>query len=179
MKPATGASIAALLAVSLASISCSHHRVTTLAEWCQQISGVDIMEKNAPFWAVFPSISFDGDSIRDDFVATLDAPLLDKVGHRTAHMVWREGTTLHLENLSTLMEIPPDSQIAGWRRGIERSMAGHELDRAEQCVFGSTTSLFDSVTIHSGIWDAARLSLLKDSLTTISTDRKQRLGNPI
>jgi hypothetical protein len=153
--------------------------VTTLAEWCDQLSGIDIMKRNAPFWAVIPSLSFDGDSIRDDFVATLNGPLLEKVGHRTERMVWREGANLHLENLATLMEIAPDSQIAGWRRGITRSMAGKELDDADRCLFGSTTSLFDTVIIHTGIWDPAGFRLLKDSIIAISTDRQRRLSDPI
>lgn len=158
---------------------CSHHRVTTALEWCEQISGVDLMEKHAPFWAVFPGISFAGDSIRDDFVVMLNEPLMDKVGHRTDRMVWREGANLHLENLSTLMEIEPESVITGWQAGVRRANMNRETDDADRCLFGSVVSLFDSVHIHSGIWDGAGIRVVKDSVTTISTERRARLTNPI
>ena len=158
---------------------CSHHKVTTAVEWCEQISGVDLMEKHAPFWALFPAISFAGDSIRNDFVAMLNEPLMDKVGHRTERMVWREGANLHLENLSTLMEIEPESVIAGWRAGVLRANKNQEADDADRCLFGSVVSLFDSVHIHSGIWDDSGMRLIKDSVTTIGTERRTRLTNPI
>src|SRR5688572_10286388 len=60
-------------ALAVAALSgCSTHDVDTVPEWCEQISGVDITEKYAPFWADFPGVRFHGDAIRDDFVRSMN-----------------------------------------------------------------------------------------------------------
>ena len=44
-----------ILIVATAGLSaCSTHEVTTAGEWCEQLRGVDLIEKNRPFWAVLP-----------------------------------------------------------------------------------------------------------------------------
>ena len=43
---------------------CSEHKVDTFPRWCEQLSGVDLQKKYAPFWAV-SGVSFHGDAIRD------------------------------------------------------------------------------------------------------------------
>jgi hypothetical protein len=137
------------------------------------------MKKNAPFWAVLPSISFEGDSIRRDFAAMLDGPLMEKVGRRTDRMVWVEGTNLHMESLATLMDIHPDSIVTAWRVGLERAKTGHTTDDADRCLFGSIASLYDSVFIHTGIWDQGKLRLVRDSVVPFDMERRARLKNPL
>lgn len=168
-----------LIAALLAFAGCSVHEVTTMSEWCEQISGIDLVEKNAPFWAVFPGIRVKGDAIRDDIVTTLNAALLEKVEQRSARMAWREGNDLHLWNLSTFFEIEPEEVIEEWRIGIERSRTFQDPNDQHRCVFGSITSLFDNVRIHSGVWDPPGLKLVHDDVTTLPTERQQRLKKPL
>ena len=98
--------------------ACSEHVVDTFPEWCEQISGVDLKEKYAPYWAVMFSVRFDGDAIRDDLVKFLDDTHMQKVERRAPRMAWREGTELHLVNLSSLLVIEPETIIAEWRKGV-------------------------------------------------------------
>ncbi len=169
----------AIIATMLALTGCSVHEVTTADEWCQQISGVDLSEKNAPFWAVLPGVTFKGDSIRDDFVATLNTALLQKAENRSDRMAWREGNDLHLWNLSTFFEVEPDEIIDEWRANIDLSKNFKDPDRQHQCVYGTITSLFDTVNIHTGVWDQYGFKLVRDDVTTIPTERHERLKNPI
>ena len=129
--------LAALLAVVL--ISCSHHEVDTHEEWCEQITGVDIMEQYRPFWAAIPSVSFDGEAIRDDFASNLNSIYMEKVEGRTDQMVWRIGTDLHMHNLSIFFEVPAGDIIQGWVDGVERSKKFEHLDAADECLYGSLT----------------------------------------
>lgn len=94
-------------------VGCSNHEVDTAEEWCEQISGIDLYDKYAPFWAVFPSVSFNAEAIRDDFVKLLNTSLLQKVEYRSERMAWRDGTDLYMENLSTLLVIEPDEVVSG------------------------------------------------------------------
>ncbi|GAF74046.1 unnamed protein product [marine sediment metagenome] len=156
-------------------IGCSEHKVDTFPEWCEQITGVDLEEKYAPFWAVIFSVSFDGDSIRDDYTESLNKTHLEKVGNRAPKMAWREGTEFHLVNLSSLMMIDPEEIISQWRQGIELAKAYEHTDPAEICLYGTLTSLFDSLHIHSMESDALGVKL-KDNVTIIFTERETRLG---
>lgn len=170
------------VAASLAFLvltACSVHEVTTMEEWCQQISGVDLIEKNAPFWAIFPGVTFKADAIRDDFVAFLNRALLEKVENRTPKMAWRDANDLHVKNLSTYFEIEPETVIEEWRANIELSKTFKDPDDAHRCFYGTITSLFDSVNIHSGTWDPPGFHLVRDDVTTIDTERHQRLKDPL
>ncbi len=100
-------------------IGCVKHRVDTFPKWCEQITGVDPQRKYGPFWAIIFSVSFDGDAIRDDYTAFLNKGHLEKVQNRAPRMTWREGTALHLVNLSSLMVIEPEKIIDAWREGIQ------------------------------------------------------------
>src|SRR5688572_7974401 len=97
---------------------CSEHKVDTFPEWCEQLTGVNLQQKYAPFWALIPSVSFHGDAIRDSYAAFLNKSHLDKVKDRTEKMAWREGTHLHLVNLSSFFVVEPRKVIAEWRKGI-------------------------------------------------------------
>jgi hypothetical protein len=90
-------------------------------------------------------------------------------------MAWREGTDLHLVNLSSLMVIEPQEIITAWKRGIEASKTLTKQDAAEQCLYGTVTSMFDNMHIHSMTADALGRNW-RDDVTIIPTDRQSRLG---
>ena len=73
--------IFALIFLSLL-VGCWNLEVDTVEEWCEQISGVDLIEKYSPFWAGIPMVTLNPEAIRDDFVGFLNASLLEKVEHR-------------------------------------------------------------------------------------------------
>lgn len=165
-----------LLAAGLTS--CSEHRVDSFSEWCEQITGVDLEKKYAPYWAVLFSVSFDGDAIRDDFVKFLNDNYMEKVQNRVPRMAWREGTELHLVNLSSLLVIEPEKVIAEWRSGIEKAKRYEPDDKGSACLYGTVTSLFDGLHIHSMKSDAVGRNWT-DDVTVIPTDRKERLGDKV
>lgn len=169
---------ALLVAFATLLLGCSDHAVNTFPEWCEQIIGVDLEQKYRPFWAVIFSVSFDGDAIRDDFVQFVDDLYLEKVDNRAPRMAWREGTALHLINLSSLMEIEPEEMISQWRNGIEAAKNFQNEDAASTCLYGTVTSMFDSLSIHSMTPDDLGISWT-DSLTVFSTDRKERLSDHV
>lgn len=156
-------------------VGCAQHKVDTLPEWCEQITGVNLETKYRPFWSVIFSVSFDGDAIRDDFTAFLNKAHLEKVQNRTPKMAWREGTQLHLVNLSSLLLIEPEKVIEEWRQGIERAKEHKDTDPANICLYGTITSLFDSLHIHSMESDAFGRNWA-DKVTVMQTDREKRLG---
>jgi hypothetical protein len=158
------------------SIGCSSHNVDTVGEWCEQLAGVDLNKKYAPFWAVLPSVSFDGDAIRDDFTTSLNETYLQKAENRAPRMAWREGTELHLINLSTLFVIEPEEFIGKWREGIELRNELKLTDEGDLCIYGTLTTMFDSLHIHSIEIDELGKEKA-DNVTVISTGREKRLGN--
>lgn len=112
------------------------------------------------------------DAIRDDFARFLNDIYMEKVQKRAPRMVWRDGTDLHVTNLSGLFVVDPQDFISKWRRGIE--IAKHQAGRneADRCLWGTVFSLFDSVHIHSMKTDALGVRWT-DSVTVIPTDRKE------
>lgn len=158
--------------VATGIFGCSHYEVTTLEDWCDQIEGVDLIEKHAPFWSLLPSISFSDDAVRHSYTSLMDSLLLAKVEHRTDRMAWRAGTVLHMKNLSTLVEEDPDSIISWWRQGIQRAQAGDYLGSGDRCVFGGLTSLFDTLYVHSGEWYLPGLVQIADHVTALATKRR-------
>lgn len=170
--------VTAVAAALLAS--CSNYEVNSTVRWCENLqTDGNLAEKHAPFWAVFPSVSFKGDAIRDDFVHFLNDALMQKVQGRIDRMVWREGAALHMENLSSLMEIEKEEIIEAWRNGIKRDLAGQLTDSANQCLYGTVTSMFDSMTIHSKEWDPMGLKVVSEDKTILDTGRRKRLKNPL
>ena len=164
-----------LFCISLAGniAACSEHRVDTFHEWCEQITGVDLKAKHSPLWAVIFSVSFDGDAIRDDYVTFLNDAHMEKVEYRAPRTAWREGTELHLVNLSSLLRIEPEKIIGEWRQGIDTAKRFEHNNDADVCLYGTVTSMFDSLHIHS----MERLALKwTDKITLISTERNERLG---
>jgi hypothetical protein len=157
-------------------LGCSEHKVDTFPKWCEQITGVDIQKKYAPFWAVFPGISFHGDAIRDSYTEFLNKSHLEKVQNQAPKMAWREGAQLHLVNLSSFLVIEPEKVIDEWRKGIELDKEHKLKDPADVCLYGTLTSMFDALHIHSMKADASG-SKWTDSVTVISTDRDKRLGS--
>lgn len=159
--------------------SCSNYEVNTTERWCEHLTEDNLAEKHAPFWAVLPSVSFNGNAIRDDFVNMLNKVMMTTVQGRIDRMVWRDGTSLHIENLSSLMEVDQDEVISGWRDGIEKDKAGQHKDTADQCLYGTASSMFDSVTIHSKHWDSMGMKVVSEDITTIDTERNKRLKAPL
>ena len=172
------------LAVSVTLLSlliltgCSEHKVDTFSEWCEQISGVDLKKKYEPFWSVIFSVSFDGDAIRDDFVTFMNDLHMKKIENRAPKIAWREGTTLHLVNLSSFLMIDPEETISRWREGIEASKRYELEDRSEKCLYGTITSMFDFFYIHSMENDALGKNWT-DDITKIPTERRERLGEKV
>jgi len=132
-------------------------------------------KQHRPVWAVRFSVSFDDDAIRDDFVSFLNALHMKAVQDRARRMVWREGTDLHLINVSSLTMIDSGEYIARWQRGIQAAKDGRLRRREEKCLYGSVDSLFDSLRIHSMTADALGRNW-EDTVTVISTDRQVRFG---
>ena len=154
---------------------CSEHKVDTFQEWCEQISGEDLAEKYRPFWAVIFGVSFDAETIRDDYTEILNQLHLNRVNNRAPKMVWREGTELHLVNLSSLWVIQPEKIIEEWKNGIELSKQYKHTDPDRKCLYGTLTSLFDSLHIHSMKSDVFGKKWTEE-VTVIPTDREKRLG---
>jgi hypothetical protein len=93
-------------------------------------------------------------------------------------MVWRVGSDLHMLNLSTLFVVEPNQIISEWRNGIERGKSYKFIDADDKCFWGTVTIYFDNVVIHSEDVDGAAGVVSSDDVTTIATDRKERLkGN--
>ena len=160
---------AAILVIS----SGCHVAIDSVEKWCEHVYWeVDLTDKYVP-WAPFPIVSFDYESVRDNYVALMDSLWLDIVDHRAERMAWRDGMELHVESLATLMAVAADTVIDGWKQGLERARLGTVADSVEECLFGTAASLFDRVHIHTGIWDDPRLRLLQDSVTTLETQRTQ------
>lgn len=166
-----------LILVALTLISgCSEYKVDTYPKWCEQITGVDIQKKYAPFWAVFPGVSFHGDAIRDSYTEFLNKRHLEEVQNRAPKMAWRDGAQLHLVNLSSFLVIEPEKVIEEWRKGIELDNAHKLRDSADICLYGTLTSMFDALHIHSMKADALGTKWT-DSVTIIPTDREKILGS--
>ena len=164
-----------LVIIVMLVMGCAEHKVDTFPEWCEQTAGVNLEKKYRPFWAMFFSVSFNGDAIRDDFTAFLNKTHLEKVQNRPQKMAWREGTQLHLVNLSSFLVIKPEKVIEEWKQGIERDNEHKDTDPANICLYGTITSLFDSLHIHSMESDALGRKWT-DKVTVIKTDRERRLG---
>ena len=151
-------------------VACSEHKVDTFPEWCEQISGVDLEANYLPFWAVIFSVSYDRDAIRDDYIMFLDQTYLEKIDNRAPRMAWREGVELHLVNLSGFLMIAPQTVIGEWAGGVETAKKyGHE-EPTDVCLYGTVTSLFDSLHIHSMEPDPLGINWT-DSITVIDTGR--------
>jgi hypothetical protein len=167
-----------LIALVLALSGCPHRDITTAEDWCRHLAGEDLYSPVG----LFPSIAFKAEAIRDDFARIVNEALLEKVEHRTRRMAWREGTTLHVENLSGLLVGEPERIIGEWREGIAR--ANRLDDRTatdgpyDHCFFDSVVSLFDAVVIHSKQLDGMN-RVASEHVTELDTERRRRLKNPL
>lgn len=164
-----------LLIIAFSIFGCAEHKVDTVEEWCEQISGVNLEAKYRPFWAVIFSVSFDADSIRDEYTEMLNKLHLEKVENRAPKMAWREGTDLHLVNLSSLLVAEPEKIIDEWRKGIELSKQFKDQDPVNKCLYGTLTSLFDNLHIHTMESDVFGKNWT-EKITVIPTDREKILG---
>src|SRR5215470_10955228 len=88
------------LVLSLLLTGCYKYEVDTFPKWCEDHSGADLEVRHRPFWALFFAVSLKPNAVRDDYVRFLNDAYMEKVGRRADRMVWREGTQLHLVNLS-------------------------------------------------------------------------------
>lgn len=146
--------------------------VDSVQRWCEHVYGeVDVVDRYAPVWAVLPTLSIEYDSVRADYVAMLNEMYLEVVENRAERMVWTKSGQLHIESLATLMEIEADTILAKWDLGIEAAREGRSLDESAECFFGVAAELFDTVYVHTGMWNAPRLELIADSVVAIATLR--------
>ncbi len=120
-------------------------------------------------------MSFHHDAVRDDFVKFLNDAHMEKVQNRAPRMAWREGTELHLVNLSSLLVVEPEEIIGGWRQGVENAKAGQSGVGAETCGFRIVANLFDNLHIHSLKSDGLGIKWT-ETITVIPTDRKTRFA---
>lgn len=157
-------------------LGCTQHRIDTVQEWCERISGVNLEQKYGKPWAVFFAVSVDGDAIRDDFTRLLNEAYLQRAQNRIERMVWREGTTLHVVNPASFLSVNPDPFVEEWKHKIDASWEQGLTDEGDQCMFSTTSSMFDSIDIHLLTLDANGTSQ-SDSVSAISTDREKRLGD--
>lgn len=169
---------AILLLLTLLLVGCINHEVDTFPEWCEQISGIDLESKYGKPWAPIFSVSFKSDKIRDDFTAFLNNSYVEKAEKRASKIVWREETILNIMNLSALFVIEPDAFISEWRHGVETAKTFSHTDPVDKCLYGTVTSLFDTVKIHTYELDSLG-NIISDEVTIVNTDRKSRLKNPI
>ena len=72
--------------------------------------------------------------------------------------------------------IEPEKVIEEWRSGVEMDNAKKLSDPADVCLYGTLTSMFDSLHIHSMSADSLGAKWT-DTVTVISTNREQRLGS--
>jgi hypothetical protein len=162
--------------LALISIGCTtHHEVDTFPEWCEQISGVDLSDKYNKPWTPFFAVSFKGDAIRDDFMKSMNETYNEKMKTEDSGIMWREGTELHLVNPSSFYIIEPEEFISEWKNKIQLSKTYSLTDRSEICIYGTMTSLFDTIIIHSYEFDDYGL-MVNDNTITIDAERRTRLG---
>ena len=159
----------------LTILACSTHEIDTAEGWCDQINGKDLDKKYRPAWAIEFSVRFNGDAIRDDYAGMLNTLYLENAEGRIPRMAWRVGTELHLVNPSSLFVVEPERFIENWRAGIELAKIHGHKDPDLTCKFGTVTSLFDSLHIHSTTSDPLGKEW-DDDVTVLMTDREKRLG---
>lgn len=155
--------------------ACSHHKVDTMAKWCERIAEVDLERKYAPFWAVSFAVSFNGDAIRDDFASMINSAYLEKTQNRAPRMAWRQGTELHIVNLSALIMVPPEEFISDWRKGIATEISGKHADPADACLYGTVASAFDSLHVHTLKLDGLG-NVRSEEVEVMHMDRERRIG---
>jgi hypothetical protein len=154
--------------------ACYEVKIDTLQRWCEHVSGTDLTEKYAPAWALLPSVSFHYSGVRRDYVHLLDSLSLEQVQGRAPRMVWEQGSNLHVSSPSDLVMIAPESVLAQWQSGLGRGSSGHTTDQADECVFGTAASLFDTVKVHFGVQDGVG-RFIGDTVVSLPTQRKTRL----
>src|SRR2546425_3102425 len=159
----------------LSLLGCSDYKLDTFPKWCEYIIDEKATDKHQPFWAVFSGVSFHHNAVRDDFVKFLNDTHMEKVKNRSPRMAWREGTNLHLINLSSFFEVDAEKVIAEWRHGIENAKTNTLKIKADKCLYETISNLFDTMHIHSMTSDAFGAKWT-DKVTVIDTDRKARFG---
>jgi len=166
-----------MILASLLLTGCYNYDVDTLEKHCERLllleKGRDQLEVHTPFWAVFPSISFHPNAIRDDFVAVINKTHLEKVENRIDKMAWRDGYEFHLVNLSSLMVVKPEEVIEQWKMNIEKANNHALKDPAEKCLYQTVADYFDVMKIHSMESDVLGIKWT-DHVTDIPTDRQAR-----
>ena len=79
-------------------------------------------------------------------------------------------------SLSSLSVIEPEKVIAGWRNGIDKAKRYEHGDRVDTCRYGTVTSLFDNLRIHSMKSDTLGRNW-RNEVTVIRTERKEHPGD--
>lgn len=99
--------------------------------------------------------SIDRNKIRDGFVKLSNETLMKQVEGRSERMVWLEGKTLHLYNMSNFLDaVDKNTMITSFREGI-RCYSDNSFYRDgkkyenEIVFYGAIFTFFDSVIIHT------------------------------
>ena len=157
-----------LLAPAIATLTgCTFHDIDTFPKWCEQIKGVDLQQKYSQ--GVLFSVSVNEEAVREDFVKFLNALYVQKVPNRTLRMVWREGKTLHVVNLSNVRVRDREKIINEFKKGISLYNQNQFIDKGGPCLYGTIVSLFDNLTIHSMVTDPRGVQWI-DTPTVLSTN---------
>ena len=138
-----------LIIIILFTSGCAEHHVDTVEEWCEEISGKNLAKLYEPSWGVFFSVYYNGEQIRDHYVKILNDAYTQKSEGRSDKMVWREGTELHMINLSALFLIDESEIVNAWKDGME-SYRNRTLSSEEDiCLYGTLSTAFDLLHIHA------------------------------
>jgi hypothetical protein len=120
--------------------------------------------------------SIDRNKVREGFVKQLKVAHMKNLQNRSDRMVWMEGKHLHMYNMSSFFETPPERMIQAFKDGI----AGYSTNafyqdtkkyRYEIVFYGAVFTFFDSVVIHSLDHDVGAQPA--DHVTTIETGRRE------
>lgn len=139
---------------------CSQHNIDNWEKWCEHLNDVDLEKKYSK--GLFFSVSFDIESIRNDFVDKYNEITIqyisekylgeynknDEVISELSRLkmigVWRERTHLHLANSLIFSE-----EFELWAERFREYLKNlDQLDDFQYCLFATINSLFEDFTLH-------------------------------
>jgi len=142
------------------------HRVSTVAQFCEQLRGEDLFDKyNAS------SLSFDCEAVRNDFTSSLHSsivadnstlvggpgPAMDEIVRLRLLGAWRERDVLHIANLS-ISDEDPFTKFTPWKTQMAKAVAKRvEPTDEDYCSLKTLQILFAEVWLHGGEGEDARL----------------------
>ncbi len=137
-----------------------HHRVSTVPQYCEQLMGEDLFERYDA-----SSLSFDCESIRDDFTSFIytrmvtdnrelfggPGPVLDEIVRLRLLGAWREGDVLHIASPFTSDDDPFSALFTPWKEQMA-DLVTKDVEVADEdfCSVKTLQTLFTKVWIHGG-----------------------------